>query len=251
MDTPSPQTSHEATAQKLAQGYHRSTRYVETISIFLFLVTEAFLLLHVIPDLTRSPLVVIPALFLGYLAADLVSGFVHWLGDTWGTPETPVFGANFIRPFREHHLDQTAITRHDFIETNGSNCLGSLLVLLPTILILLALPRNTWIVFLLSFITSLTLSVFGTNQFHKWAHMAHPPTLIAWLQRKHLILSPEHHALHHRYPHDGDYCITVGWLNPLLEKIYFFRSLERLITVLTGAVARQNDQELIKTIKPS
>ena len=55
--------------------------------------------------------------------SDFLSGFVHWAGDTVGDESTPIFGPNFVRPFRYHHVDPEDITRHDFIETNGNNCI--------------------------------------------------------------------------------------------------------------------------------
>ena len=76
----------------------------------------------------------------GYFISDFVSGFVHWAGDTVGDESTPIFGPNFVRPFRYHHVDPEDIARHDFIETNGNNCIVASPVL---VLVLLMMPRTT------------------------------------------------------------------------------------------------------------
>jgi plasmanylethanolamine desaturase len=173
------------------------------------------------------------AALLGYLAADFISGFVHWAGDTLGDEDFPLLGKSFIRPFREHHVDQKEITRHDFIETNGNNCLICLPLLIP---VYLFLPERHMpvVVFLVATTVSMVLSVFGTNQFHKWAHMDNPPPVIAFLQRYHLILNPEHHRIHHTPPFEKHYCITVGWLNPILTGLRFWRALEWGVVQVAG-----------------
>lgn len=170
----------------------------------------------------------------GMLLADLVSGLVHWGFDTWGTEATPVLGWSFIRPFREHHTDPLGITRHDWIETNGNNAIGTL----PLLGLGLALPPG----FAAALCGWLAVWVMATNQIHKWAHQPSVPTPVAWLQRRGLILGREHHGVHHAAPHDGAYCITLGLCNPLLDAVGFFRGLERGIGALTGARPRGRTQ---------
>ncbi|HXU03792.1 MAG TPA: fatty acid desaturase family protein [Polyangia bacterium] len=164
----------------------------------------------------------------GYIVSDFLSGVVHWAGDTVGDETTPIFGPNFVKPFRFHHVDPEDITRHDFVETNGNNCIVASPVLL---LVLLLLPHTTSALFYTCVVIACTaLFVFATNQFHKWAHMKNPARWVRLLQRANLILSPEHHVVHHTSPRDKYYCITVGWMNPLLDKIHFFRFLEAVFT---------------------
>jgi ubiquitin-conjugating enzyme E2 variant len=219
----------------LRHGYNASVRRFELASIAGWVAAMIFAALRLWPRAPQKPFLVLCALMLGFVAADFVSGFVHWMADTWGSPEVPVIGNALIRPFREHHVDPTEITRHDFVETNGNNCFISNPAALLTSWLA---PRS---LFLASLLFSLTLAVFLTNQFHKWAHMEAPPRLVALLQRMGLILPPDHHAVHHAAPFAKYYCITVGWLNEALFRARYFQALEALITLATGAIPRADD----------
>ena len=117
------------------------------------------------------------------------------------------------------------LTRRDLIKRFGPLAF----LLMPT--------RETFGFFAAVFVAFLALFVLATNQFHKWAHADNPPWLARPLQRMGLILSPRHHSIHHAVPHDTHYCITVGWMNPLLDKTGFFRICETIVgRVLPGAV---------------
>ncbi|MBP7134162.1 fatty acid desaturase family protein [Patescibacteria group bacterium] len=234
---------------ELAKGYSRRKQTVDVVAIILFFAAELWLLWKLIPSIQVHPFASIAGIITGYIGADFISGVVHWLGDTWGSAKTPLVGRAFIRPFREHHVDEKAITRHDFIETNGTNSLVTLIILIPTLFLLPPTLGTIWTVLGVGFF-SLCLSLFGTNQFHKWAHAGDKtPSFVRSLQKMHLILDPDHHRIHHTNPFDRYYCITVGWMNPILSRIRFFRILERIIHTITGAQPRGEDLALVRLSK--
>jgi ubiquitin-conjugating enzyme E2 variant len=225
-------------ARELAQGYSPAIRAMEIGAIVSFVSLELALVYRLWGNPYVGTWLLLSAALLGYLAADFVSGFVHWMADSWGSTDMPLLGKAFIRPFREHHVDEKAMTRHDFVETNGNNCLISL----PVAIIALVLPHGSsgW-VFVSAFLGAMIFWVMATNQIHKWSHEDEPPALVGFLQRVHLVLPPAHHQLHHTAPFNKYYCITVGWLNKPLTLIHFFPLAERLVTRLTGLLPRQDD----------
>jgi hypothetical protein len=209
-------------------AYSRSHRLIEiaAISIFvsLFLVVCARLALHI--DGGSSWVWIVVAASIGMLVSDFLSGAAHWAGDTLGDERMPILGRHFIAPFRAHHTDPGEITRHDFIEINGNTCI----VLLPAVLALAWInpgPKDGALFGALTVVFT-CFFVFCTNQFHKWAHQSNPPALVQSLQSSGLILSPARHAIHHAHPTDH-YCITVGWMNPVLARLRFFRRVESLV----------------------
>ena len=230
----------DAAQERLRLETDRKHYALEALGIFAFFVLAVLLAADVYAGMTSFGYAwLLPVLAVAaYLAADFLSGFVHFLADNFGSAETPIIGPNFVGAFREHHVDPKGITHHNFVDTNGNNSL----VALPFMLMVwLAIPIETtaWGYLLGAFFLLLCLGAFLTNQFHKWAHMHEPPAAVAWLQGKGLILSSEHHDIHHESPYDTYYCITVGFWNPLLDRARFFERTERLLRhVLPGTDPR-------------
>jgi len=163
----------------------------------------------------------------------------NWIADTWGSLDTPIIGNSYIRSFREHHLEPTAITKHDVIEVNGDSCM----LISPFLLLTAVIPvrQDPYYLFIHSFLILVCFWIGITNQVHKWTHTYKLPKYVSLMMDMGIILSKKDHSVHHRNPFDKFYCITNGWLNPVLANINFWKSLEGVITYATGHIPREDD----------
>jgi hypothetical protein len=220
------QVTHERVRPETSWGHY----LLEIFGILCFALLAFLIAVDLYEGVLRfGDLWLVPILLvLAYLAADFLSGFVHFLADNFGSYDTPILGPNFIEPFREHHVDPKGITGHDFVDANGNNSLATLPFML---FVWIVVPLETWYYGYLfgTFFLFLCLAAFLTNQFHKWAHMDESPAFVGWLQARGVILSQQHHDIHHESPYDTYYCITAGFWNPLLDRIRFYERTERLI----------------------
>jgi plasmanylethanolamine desaturase len=184
---------------------------LEAVAVLLFFTLLALLGIRVVRGPAQVPFLLLAA-GAGYALADVASGLTHWFCDTFFREDTPGIGPVLIFPFREHHRDPTAMTRHGFLELTGNSCLGVAPILG------LAVWRP-WSPILDAGLIAFSLALFGTNLFHKWAHSETVPRMVAWLQKCRLILNPARHQVHHTPPNRSAYCVTSGWMNLLLDRI--------------------------------
>jgi hypothetical protein len=182
-------------------------------------------------DSIASITIILLALPIGYLLADVAAGTMHWFCDSFFEEDTPFIGPSFVRPFREHHRDPLSITRHGFLELNGNSCVA---VAPLAALTFSVLDPAAGLASLSIFATAFVF--FGaaacTNQLHRWAHDENPAPIARLLQRMHLILPPDHHQVHHTPPFVGHYCVTSGWMNSALERIRFWTAAEWIVVHL-------------------
>jgi hypothetical protein len=196
-----------------APAYPRGVRALEVAAIAAFALLAAWSLARLAAAAGGAlPAVLAAAAPLGWLASDLLSGLLHWACDRFGSPSTPVVGQAFIRPFRAHHVDPEAMTRHDFVETHGASCFAAL----PLLVAACAAPAAGWAwIGAQALLLAIALGALATNQCHKWAHLEEgaTPRVVRWAQRRGLVLPREHHHRHHTPPFDSHYCMSCGWLN--------------------------------------
>ncbi len=228
-------------AAVLAEGYNTLQRRLNVAGTTAFVITVALVGLHLAVVTTWPELCLVAGAFvLSILLADLGSGLVHWGADTWFTADAPIVGRMFVRSFREHHVVQAKITEHGWVQANGEASGLSSFLFLTALYFRPESGQTWWLAAWTVFVSTVFLLVL-TNQFHKWAHIKRPGGLVGLAQNIGLLQTYKRHAYHHAVPFTRAYCITTGWLNPLLDAIGFWRFCERMVHKFTGAVPREDD----------
>lgn len=165
----------------------------------------------------------------GWLLADFLSGIVHWMEDRYGREDWPLLGKHVVAPNRLHHAAPLAFTRAPFMVRNGTTMIAALALAGGLAAGLLALfGQLPWPVWL-----ALAVATIGGclgNQVHYWAHLPRrAPAIVRAAQAIGLCQSRSQHSQHHAVPHLTRYCVLTDWLNPVLDRIRFWRMLERLL----------------------
>ena len=167
-------------------------------------------------------LVFIPALFLAHYLADLLSGLIHWVCDSFGCASTPFWGPALIGPFRRHHDDPSDITKITLAENLGSSAMAGLAALLLVSYELMSQdPYSQLQTFgMLLYILFVQLAVLS-NLFHRWAHLREKDKdkAIHFLQNLNLVIRTENHWRHHKQNFRVNYCISNGWANQVTNRI--------------------------------
>ena len=167
----------------------------------------------------------IGTIFLCWWAADFLTGFFHWLEDTYCLENLPLIGGFICEPNIEHHLDPQLMVRvGTFFSRNVFQWVlcGGLFAAL-------------WMVGMGNIYSFLTLlfASFG-NEVHRWNHMSRSGPVISFIKETGLIQSQRQHSLHHKPPHTGYYCVLSSQLNPILERVGFWRRLEDCVEFVSG-----------------
>jgi ubiquitin-conjugating enzyme E2 variant len=189
-------------------------------------ISQIFTNLHVVS--VAGLMKIIMTIGASVILGDLATGIFHWSVDNYGSIRTPIFGA-VCAAFQGHHSTPWTITFRPFINNVFKIAYGTIPALL---LLMLSHPSPLPQLFFTLFINWWLIS----QEFHKYSHMhmRNIPSFVRFLQDRSIMLSRKEHGLHHNSPFEGHYCILTGICNGFLDKIQFFRHMERIVFRITG-----------------
>lgn len=167
--------------------------------------------------------------------ADLITGAVHWLEDTYFSEDTPVIGASVIRPNRQHHTHPRALLANSTFKRvresviAASIVMGALSLVLDSDQLIAAGAVAVW-------------AALG-NEIHAWEHMsAKEKPWIARLLQGYIFQSSAEHRIHHVNT-DRNYCVMTPWWNWILNRTHFWRGLEHVVEWVTKVAPREDEKK--------
>lgn len=175
----------------------------------------------------------IAALFGGTYLSDLITGLLHiYLDHRRCDLGDPLDMAAYSFRYDHHALPLNFLKCSAFFPAGAANIISS--ITLPMSAVAHACLYYHWdklhtvdSAFEHKLLVAFTVIIFGSlcQTTHALAHEgrfkrnATLPTLVAALQRYHIILPPHVHTCHHQNEHDVNFCIFNGWANPLLNRL--------------------------------
>lgn len=160
-------------------------------------------------------------IFFGYLFADFLVGIYHWVKDSYFSPHTPIIGKTFIWNSRLHHVKPRYVVQFPDWNLFKDSAKWTLIWMAP------------WFIFggFTLFNLSLFLTISMNDIVHKYAHTLdnERPKWVWFLQTMRVFQTHDEHHSHHIEPHEVNYCPISSLVNPILEKINFWKRLENIV----------------------
>ena len=160
--------------------------------------------------------------YLSLWSADFLTGLFHWFEDAYCVRGLPFVGELICDPNLDHHIDPGLMVRTgSFVSRNSLQW-----IIAATAVILILAANGEISMFVLA---TIVLASFG-NEIHRWNHTTKNPAWIELIKSTGVIQSQRQHSLHHKPPHDSNYCVMTSQLNPILDAIGFWRWLELILS---------------------
>jgi len=183
---------------------------------------------------------------LGFILADIISGFFHWFEDTYldYCIKLPIL-SEVSKDNELHHYFPRSIIAYSYLEHFSY----SLPLAICIMLILYLFNRSIFLHYPYLMISFFLFSV-SANIFHRFSHMRECENnfIICALQKTGVLCSHSHHSLHHKLSNIR-YCVISEYNNFILDFIQFWRILEYIVYLITNIKPNQkpgyNDYFLI------